>query len=295
MERWRYVYVAPPPADEPPKTKRDGYGSARALSSDWLVRPTPAGRVTQKIRPALFDEIDTRWEERFGFDTVGELRLSLEAIVGRLDLDLPEYVPIVAGSDGMTAGVESPPRSGATVPRHLTALLAQVLLAYTLEFEAESEVSLPLGANFVRILDEDETAVRDIPALAGVSREATAMALGYLVKAGYVDRDGSTGASARARLTAKGREVQQRLPKLLAHVESGWSERFGADAVAGLRASLGQVLGHPQLSDGLRPYRDGWRASKPYRARTDALLADPPATLPHHPLVLHRGGWPDGS
>src|SRR5262245_19000597 len=55
MERWRYVYVAPPPADEPPTTKRDGYGSARALSGDWLVRPTPAGRATQEIRPALFD------------------------------------------------------------------------------------------------------------------------------------------------------------------------------------------------------------------------------------------------
>src|SRR5262245_13614896 len=70
MERWRYVYVAPPPADEPPTTKRDGYGSARALSGDWLVRPTPAGRATQEIRPPLFHEIDARWQERFGVDTV---------------------------------------------------------------------------------------------------------------------------------------------------------------------------------------------------------------------------------
>jgi hypothetical protein len=74
-----------------------------------------------------------------------------------------------------------------------------------------------------------------------------------------------------------------------------WSERFGADAAADLRASLERVLEDPQLSEGMRPYPDGWRASKTYRARTDALLADPRATLPHYPLVLHRGGWPDGS
>ena len=295
MERWRYVYVASPPADEPPPTRRDGYGSARALNGDWLVRPTPAGRATQEIRPALFDEIDARWVERFGADTVRDLRRSLEAIVGRLDLDLPEYVPIVAGSDGMRAGLEPRPRSDTTIPGHLAALLAQTLLAYTLEFEAESDVSLALGANFLRILDDDETADRDIPALAGVSREGTAMALGSLAKAGYVERQGSTAATARVRPTAKGNDAQGRLPVNLARIESDWSERFRADAVADLRTSLERVLEHPELSEGLRPYPDGWRASKAYRARTDALLADPPGTLPHHPLVLHRGGWPDGS
>ncbi len=33
-----------------------------------------------------------------------------------------------------------------------------------------------------------------------------------------------------------------------------------------------------------RPYPDGWRAKVPK-----------PATLPHFPMVLHRGGFPDGS
>jgi hypothetical protein len=34
----------------------------------------------------------------------------------------------------------------------------------------------------------------------------------------------------------------------------------------------------------MQPYPDGWRAS--VRA---------PATLPQYPMVLHRGGYPDGS
>jgi hypothetical protein len=44
MERWRYVFVAPDPAVRPPKERRDGWGSSRGLRSDWVVRPTPAGR-----------------------------------------------------------------------------------------------------------------------------------------------------------------------------------------------------------------------------------------------------------
>jgi len=45
----------------------------------------------------------------------------------------------------------------------------------------------------------------------------------------------------------------------------------------------------------LQPYPDGWRASKAYAARTQAVIDDPTAALPHYPMVLHRGGWPDGS
>ena len=46
---------------------------------------------------------------------------------------------------------------------------------------------------------------------------------------------------------------------------------------------------------GLQPYPDGWRARGPYLRQTTAVLNDPGAALPHYPMVLHRGGWPDGS
>ena len=49
------------------------------------------------------------------------------------------------------------------------------------------------------------------------------------------------------------------------------------------------------LSLGLEPYAGGWRASAPYVTRTQAVIDDPVSTLPHYPMVLHRGGWPDGS
>jgi hypothetical protein len=295
MERWRYVFVGPAPADHPASEKRDGWGSARGLRGDWVVRPTAAGRATQEIRPALFGEIEERWEQRFGERRVGDLRNPLRAIVGRLDIDLPEYVPIVASTDGMVMGVAIRPRSGAPVPSQLTALLAQTLLAYTLDFEELSELALALSANVVRVLGADGTPVREIPAAAGVSKEATAIAVGYLAKAGFAAVEGSTAATRLAHLTAKGRAAQARQPRIHAQVETAWGERFGVDDVNALRRSLGDILEHANLVDGLRPHADGWRASGPYLARTNALLANPREALPHYPLVLHRGGWPDGS
>jgi hypothetical protein len=50
-----------------------------------------------------------------------------------------------------------------------------------------------------------------------------------------------------------------------------------------------------RLAEGLRPPPNGWRAQPPYRRWTDQVLADPAGTLPHYPMVLHRGGFPDGS
>ena len=78
MERWRYVFVGPEPAERPPESKRDGYGSARGLRQDWIVRPAEAGRVAQELWPPLFGEIERRWEERFGTDEIRELRGILE-------------------------------------------------------------------------------------------------------------------------------------------------------------------------------------------------------------------------
>jgi len=65
--------------------------------------------------------------------------------------------------------------------------------------------------------------------------------------------------------------------------------RFGTDNIGNLRESLERLVSEPtaQLSPlfkGLEPYPDGWRAS-----------VRKPDTLPHYPMVLHRGGFPDGS
>jgi DNA-binding MarR family transcriptional regulator len=308
MERWRYVFVAPDAAGRPPESKRDGWGSARGLRHDWVVRPTPAGRTAQEIWRPLFDDIERRWEERFGTDEIRELRQSLGTLIRQLDVELPEYLPIVGSPNGMAADITHRERQRTTgegdsaLHLHLSTLLAQVLLAYTIDFERESDLSLPLSANFLRVLDERDLDVRELPAVAGVSKEATSMALRFLTKNGYVVVEaGPIDARTKlARATPMGREAQDTARLLHGDVEQAWETRFGAGNLHRLRAGLHALLdqrngARARLSLGLQPYADGWRATKPYLEQTNAVIDDPSGRLPHYPMVLHRGGWPDGS
>ena len=60
---------------------------------------------------------------------------------------------------------------------------------------------------------------------------------------------------------------------------------FGDLAIRAVREALEQLTGdRARLAAGLEPPPGGWRAS-----------LRRPATLAHYPMVLHRGGFPDGS
>lgn len=287
MERWRYVYVAAAPTKKAPATKRDGYGSARALKPEWVVRPTVAGLAAREIWPALLPEIEERWRSRFGASEVDDIRAACLAVQ---DDGLPEYLPIVTGTNGMISEVSGDgPRPSDPVP--LSALLAQALLAYTREFERESPLSLPLAENVVRVLGEDPVDVRELPTAAAVSPEAVAMALTYLTKQGFVvgKKD--------VRLTDAGGSAADQARGTHALVERAWSERDGLDCLRSASSAIvEQRYGtRSRLALGLEPYPEGWRAESRYLAQTRAMLADPLTGLPRHPMVLHRGGWPDGS
>jgi len=117
------------------------------------------------------------------------------------------------------------------------------------------------------------------------------MALGFLPKRqmAVVEPDQTVSRAKVVRLTPKGREAQDAYHRLLGVIEARWHERFGEVAIRALRESLEQLTGEPSaklspLFQGLTPYPDGWRAS-----------VRKPNTLPHYPMVLHRGGFPDGS
>ena len=214
MERWRYVLVGPDS-----ESKRDGWGSERGLRREWLVRPTPIGGKTQEIAPPLFGEIEKRWEKRFGAGAIDELRQALGAVIEGLDLELPEYLPIVGSANGMRAEIEHRER-GATAACSPVRLLAQVLLAYTLDFERRSELSLPLTANFVRVLGDD-----------GSRRPGDACDRGRVARG---DEHGAEvpgedrlrhGRGKLVRLTPKGLEAQAAAPGLHADVERAWKAR----------------------------------------------------------------------
>jgi hypothetical protein len=184
-------------------------------------------------------------------------------------------------------------KQGVDLP--LVVLLAHALMAYTLDFEDGSALSLPLSANVFRVLDGNGVPVRELPSLTGISKEAVAVSLTSLAKTDYVVVEGAPASRRTIRLTSAGETLGAVQARLHARIGKRWATRFGTNVVGPLRAGLERILEHPELPVGLTPYPDGWRASKPYAPQTRAVLADPRGRLPQHPVVLHRGGWPDGS
>lgn len=290
MERWGYVVVEPDPADPRAKPPR----------SAWLIRATAKGRAAQEAWRPLFGVIERRWIERFGAGEIAQLRASLCEVIVQTEIELPECLPILGY--GLYGTPSSNPQkrmmSGAArsetrdvEERSLATLLSQALLVFAIEFESESEVSLAISANVLRVLDEKGAAIRDLPMLSGVSKEAISMALGFLQKRGLVvlERDKTKGSGKIARLTARGRKLQDEYHEMIGAIEKRWEERYGLAAIGALRESLERLAGdgtaqNSPLFRGLEPHPDGWRAK-----------VRKPETLPHFPMVLHRGGFPDGS
>jgi DNA-binding MarR family transcriptional regulator len=285
IERWRYVSVGPGSGSP----NRAGYGSARGTKDEWAVRLTPAGERAAAIWPALPSRIEARWRERFGTAEIDELVGALRAVDAAIDTVLPEFLPVIGSARGLALELPSVPARQAPGDLPLVVLLAHALMAYTLDFEESAALSLPLSANVVRVLDDQGTPVRELPSLSGISKEAVEVSLTSLGKTGYVVVEGAPASKRTIRLTPAGEEMRADDRRLHARLGKRWAV---ADR---LRATLERVLDHPDLAAGLTPYPDGWRASKPYGRHTEAVLADPRGRLPHHPMVLHRGGWPDGS
>ena len=286
MERWGYIVIKPDPADTRLKPPR----------RDWMIRATPAGRKAQEVWRPLFGTIERRWQTRFGKREINQLRESLLAVISQLNVELPDSLPILGyglfskrpdWEQGAPAGRKDD--AGSRLP--LSALLSRALLAFAIEFERESDLSLAMCANVVRVLDEKGVRVRDLSRLSGVSKELIKVSLAFLGKHGYIvlAPDPTTKGTELVRLTPNGREAQKAYHKGLGVIEKRWQARFGKDAVRKLRGSLECLVGEPAarkspLFRGLNPYPEGWRAS-----------VGQPDTLPLYPLVTHRGGFPDGS
>ncbi len=277
MRRWRYVTCTPAP------------DRGRRPRADAVVRLTPGGRRARQVWDSVPAGIEQRWRDRFGAAAVDGLRTALAAVVADLDPRLPDCLPVLG--PGLLSEPDLPDAAAvsqdpAALP--LWALLSRTLLAFATEFEDGSGRSLALSANLLRAATEDGVRSRDVPSLAGISKPAVAITMGRATKQGLVVEEPDPAGSRWkiTRLTSSGERAQRAYYDLTGAIEDGWRSRFGAARVAALRDALEPLAtgDPPPLFGGLTPYEDGWRA----RVRA-------PAVLPHYPMVLHRGGYPDGA
>jgi hypothetical protein len=135
LERWGFVVLQP--------GKRDGWGSARGMKNDWIVRPSERGVRAINTWPSLFKWIESRWQTRFGNPTLRRLCDHLQTIANRIEYELPQALP-ATWLQGESEPY--PPRTSKPQPLDLSTLLAQVLLQFRLEFDRESPTALALCA-----------------------------------------------------------------------------------------------------------------------------------------------------
>ena len=275
LERWGWISVG-----EVSGARRAGYGSHRGMKGDVLLRPTRAGAYARRLWPRTVREIEERWRTRFGADVIDALCGASASASALAVSPMPWSPPEVHPSDGFRTHVIAD-SDAVDAERPLVALLGQLLSAHTLDQELHSEVSLPLGANVLRVVNADVVRIRDLPALTGLSKEALTMATGYLARKGLA-------------ISPPGRTLSL-TPSGLDALDAYW-QRAGLVDNEGLREALDAVVAQRNaLSEGLVPPQGCWRGARPYLGQTQRLVADPTRALPWHPMVLHRGGWPDGS
>jgi hypothetical protein len=289
MRRWGYIALAPDPADSRRKPPDE----------DLLARATAKGLRATEVWAPLTGVIEQRWRDRFCAGDLAQVTAPLRSVAGQLGNWLPDCLPILGygllssgkgpGTDryeGVLAADGNSDDSGVPLPW----LLARVLLAFAIEYERAAKLSLAISADLLRVLDRDGVRVRDLPVLSGVSAEGLAMATGFTGSRGLtVVEAGSADSRWKiAKLTPAGETARQRYFDLTGEIEDGWQVRFSPETIAGLRAALERLTGvggpGSPLFTGLEPDPSGWRAA-----------VSRPVTLPHYPMVLHRGGYPDGS
>ena len=287
MRRWRYVTFTPDP------------GHGKRPRPDALIRPTVWGIEARDTWRTVTADVESRWRDRLGTAAFDMLRAALVAVAEHLDPRLPDCLPILGyglftrrdrgGKDPASPVAATLPADAPAIgDLPLWALLSRPLRAFAEQYEAEPGPSLAISANVLRVLTGAGARTRDIPALGGVSKESVAMAMGVMRKSGLATEgpDPAGGRFKVTRLTARGVALREEYPALAADIERDWRTRFGDATVTTLRQALEPLAAGdpPRLFAGLEPYPDGWRAR---------IAA--PAILPHYPMTLHRGGYPDGS
>ena len=165
--------------------------------------------------------------------------------------------------------------------RPLVALLGATLTGLILHHERDAEVSLPLGADLLRVVGSDTVRLGTCPGSAGFRRRQSRWRSDICSVAVWLPARPSRSFS----LTTAGLGALDDYR----HRCAAGRRRGAAGGVERRPHTNTRIVGRAHAAAGRLA------AQNPYLAQTRRLMADPVAALPWHPMVLHRAGWPDGS
>jgi hypothetical protein len=264
-----------------PGVIRWGYVTLRG----GVVRPTDDLRVaSETVFPYLPDIVEAKWADHLGASAVSQLKEVLGELLSQVDEALPHYLP-QADNLMWTRWDPSGPRQEAIDELTLVDRLAQALLLYTVEHESASEVPLTMAANLVRVIDDEGTPTVDLVRRSGISKEAMAFLTGWRQR----PRLSVESVTRALTLTSAGRSAKADYEALARTIEQSWAARFPGGVTSHLRSALEQIvvdttLARSPLAQLVEAPEGCWRS-----------WVKSPETLPHFPMILHRGGYPDGA
>ena len=288
--------------EDPTPGKR---GKARIPKRIHLTKQGHAMELAGRERVAV---VESRWEQRFGSETVGHLRDALAGIAAGQDLELPHYLVGYGIADASLTGGSylpaepGPPRKPArgeewpVVPRvteahalALPALLSWALTAFTLDYEAHELGSLAWASVFLKHVPNEGMPLgeaRKLCDVVGNGRSGPERHLSVVVTPGK-----PSDMSRTVYLTPKSKRVRDAWPWLVRQVEHEWQDRFGT--TANLRQTL-QAM-DAKAWPGLPNYPDttSWASTQHLRSQGQAnTLLDQRDTENGINLAWHAGQRP---
>jgi hypothetical protein len=143
-------------------------------------------------------------------------------------------------------------------------------------------VPLATCAAIIRPLGAEPIPIRDLERVSGIAKKEWSTATNRLAKDGLAVVGAAPGGAAKAIwLSTAGLALKHSYPAQLSEVEAEVRTRGPAEFDA-LRRECEAVV-----DDAI-----GWTTPSPELWRAKAKT---PHVLAHHPLITHRGGYPDGS
>ncbi len=208
LERWGWVAVVLKPRGSPRSTSAEGWGSARRITSQSVLTASDNGRLLLVLQPEVISAVESLWQQRYG-SALAAAEKAILKLAARPGVAMPEGVPsgwMKGDWRQLPSGELQEPRGG-----RFPVAVGRALLAMTLFYEQRSRISLALAANTLRVIEQDGTALSDVPLRSGISPETTGPQYQMLSQLGLVAvADHPSRRGKLIRLTGADREGSRR-------------------------------------------------------------------------------------
>ena len=209
-----------------------------------LVNLTEEGEALCTAAENTNVEVEASWSTKFGDETIAMLRSSLVVVADQVKLELPYYcVGYGVADQSITGGsphgnewpnvMRDPNVDVSALP--LSTLLSKVLAAFTIDYESHGLGGLGWACQCLVHMSDSGMTLGDVRkfGIVGNGKSAPERHLSVVLEAGKLSKD-----SRKVYLTPKSRRSRDSYPALISQVEHDWSETYGAESVANLRAAL---------------------------------------------------------